>query len=139
MSDFLTEIKAIGLEFKDMFVGIPDRVSTVAENLPIAIIGILIVLFELALIAVLILLISMVIRALEGIKASAAPAGAAPTPASVPAPAAGVPLPDGQSQGKLDLVDVDEPTAATIMAVVSDRSGIPLNRLNFKSIKRIED
>ena len=51
----------------------------------------------------------------------------------------GTPLADGNSAGKLDLVDVDESTAAVIMAIVSDQSGIPLNRLNFKSIKKVED
>jgi hypothetical protein len=32
---------------------------------------------------------------------------------------------------------VDEPTAAMIMAIVSDESGIPLSELCFKSIKLI--
>ena len=41
-----------------------------------------------------------------------------------------------QSQGTLELDGVDEPTAAVIMAIVSDESGIPLNRLLFKSIKK---
>ena len=35
------------------------------------------------------------------------------------------------------LFDVDEKTAAVIMAIVSNESGIPLNRLQFKSIKAI--
>ena len=39
-------------------------------------------------------------------------------------------------QGTLELDGVDEPTAAVIMAIVSDESGIPLNRLLFKSIKK---
>ena len=50
--------------------------------------------------------------------------------------AAGTPLPGTQSQGTLELDGVDEPTAAVIMAIVSDESGIPLNRLLFKSIKK---
>ena len=41
------------------------------------------------------------------------------------------------SSGKLVLKDVDEPTAAMIMAIVSDESGIPLDRLIFRSIKLI--
>ncbi|NLL75807.1 MAG: OadG family protein [Clostridiales bacterium] len=39
------------------------------------------------------------------------------------------------SLGILKLKDVDEPTAAMIMAIVSDESGIPLSELCFKSIK----
>ena len=39
-------------------------------------------------------------------------------------------------KGTLELDGVDEPTAAVIMAIVSDESGIPLNRLLFKSIKK---
>lgn len=41
------------------------------------------------------------------------------------------------SSGALKLKDVDEQTAAMIMAIVSDESGIPLSELIFKSIKQI--
>ena len=37
------------------------------------------------------------------------------------------------------LVGVDEKTAAVIMAIISQRSEIPLNRLRFKSIKLVDD
>lgn len=43
------------------------------------------------------------------------------------------------SSGNLKLRDVDEPTAAMIMAIVSDESGIPLSELCFKSIKLIRE
>ncbi len=43
------------------------------------------------------------------------------------------------SSGDLELVGTDEKTAAVIMAIVSDKSGIPLNRLQFKSITLMED
>ena len=52
---------------------------------------------------------------------------------------AGVPMPERMNQGELELVGTDEKTAAVIMAIVSDKSGIPLNRLSFKSIKLVED
>ncbi len=42
------------------------------------------------------------------------------------------------SSGTLKLKDVDEPTAAMIMAIVSDESGIPLSELCFKSIALIQ-
>ena len=51
----------------------------------------------------------------------------------------GVPMPAGMNQGELELIGTDEKTAAIIMAIVSDKSGIPLNRLSFKSIKLMED
>ena len=41
--------------------------------------------------------------------------------------------------GELELVETDEKTAAVIMAIVSNQSGIPLNRLSFKSIRLMED
>ncbi len=44
---------------------------------------------------------------------------------------------DDFSSGNLKLREVDEPTAAMIMAIVSDESGIPLSELCFKSIKLI--
>lgn len=42
------------------------------------------------------------------------------------------------SSGTLKLKNVDEPTAAIIMAIVSDESGIPLSELCFKSIRLVE-
>lgn len=43
----------------------------------------------------------------------------------------------GVVSGQLLLVDVDEKTAALIMAIVSDESGIPLSELCFRQIKAI--
>ena len=42
------------------------------------------------------------------------------------------------STGELKLYHVDEKTAAMIMAIVSDESGIPLSELCFKSIRAVE-
>lgn len=39
----------------------------------------------------------------------------------------------------LSLIDVDEKTAAMIMAIVCDETGIPPNQLYFKSIRRVQD
>lgn len=50
-----------------------------------------------------------------------------------------VAAPAGVSNGELDLIETDEKTAAVIMAIVSNKSGIPLNRLSFKSIRLMED
>ncbi len=51
----------------------------------------------------------------------------------------GTPLPSNQSIGDLTLINVTEEEAAVIMAVTSSKSGIPLNRLKFNSIKYLED
>lgn len=112
-----------------------DEMS-IMEALSVSLVGICVVLAELALLAVLIILLSKVLRVFTKKKTTdnTAPVNAAPTQAP-----AGVPLPAGQSAGSLDLVDVDESTAAVIMAIVSNESGIPLNRLAFKSIKLMEE
>ncbi len=57
-----------------------------------------------------------------------------PAPAQPTAPAV-----QGVTAGTLELVDTDEKTAAVIMAIVSHQSGIPLERLQFKSITLMED
>ena len=49
----------------------------------------------------------------------------------------GNPLPADTSAGTLQLIDVTEEEAAVVMAVVSHRSGIPMNRLQFNSIKAV--
>ncbi|MBR5411040.1 MAG: OadG family protein [Clostridia bacterium] len=72
-------------------------------------------------------------------KKQAAALAAAPAPAPEgPAAPAGEPLPESVSQGSLTLIDVSEEEAAMIMAIVAHESGIPLNRLEFRSIKCLE-
>ncbi len=41
--------------------------------------------------------------------------------------------------GELVLINTEERDAAMIMAIVADSTGIPLNELRFKSIKRIDE
>lgn len=119
----------------EIIKNIPNNLELTGSMLIVALVGIVIVLVELGILAVLIQGISKIVRALEGAvsKKSAAPAAAAPTPAAAPAVAPAAP-----SAG-VQLVGVDEPTAAVVMAIVSNESGIPLNRLSFKSIKITED
>ena len=64
--------------------------------------------------------------------AKAAPAAAAAAPAAPAAPE------EIFSSGSLKLKNCDEKTAAMIMAIVADDSGIPLEELVFKSIKLVE-
>ncbi|MDY2822007.1 MAG: OadG family transporter subunit [Oscillospiraceae bacterium] len=106
--------------------------------LQVSLFGILMVFLLLIILAVLIMIISRVVRLgenLAGKKGKKNAASDEPAPVQQSA-AAGTPLLGTQSQGTLELDGVDEPTAAVIMAIVSDESGIPLNRLLFKSIKK---
>ena len=109
---------------------------TLTDALATSLIGITTVILILAIIACLILLVSKVIRAIEGKTAKTPAEAKTAAPAAAPA---GVPMPAGMNQGQLELIDTDEKTAAIIMAIVSNKSGIPLNRLSFKSIKLLED
>lgn len=106
---------------------------TIDEAISTSVTGIIVVMIILAILAVLVLLLSKAVRAVEGkSKSQAQTAEAAPV-------SKGSALPTAQSAGKLDLVNVDDKTAAVIMAIVSNESGIPLNRLQFNSIKKIEE
>ena len=61
---------------------------------------------------------------------------------AAPAPAAAAPAPAAEeefSSGTLKLKGCDEKTAAMIMAIVSDNTGIPLSELVFKSITLVEN
>ena len=103
--------------------------------LQVSLFGIIMVFLLLIILAVLIMIISRVVRLGENLAGKKNAASDEPAPVQQCA-AAGTPLPGTQSQGTLELDSVDEPTAAVIMAIVSDESGIPLNRLLFKSIKK---
>ena len=96
------------------------------EAVAVSLIGIITVMIILAVIAMLIILVSKAIRSVE---ASFASKNAAQSAAPVAAVAAEEP--------EVELIDTDEKSAAVIMAIVSQRSGIPLERLRFRSIKYI--
>lgn len=101
-------------------------------------IGIVTVLIVLAVIAILIVGVSKVIRGFESAANKNKDASDAPS-AAVPQVA---PVANNTQQtmtGELQLIGTDEKTAAIIMAIVSNESGIPLNRLSFKSIKLMEE
>lgn len=71
----------------------------------------------------------------KAINSKKAPKEAVPVPAAAPACAApAAPVYTGPV-----LTGVEEKEAAVIMAVVSDKTGIPLSRLKFHSIKLMED
>lgn len=97
----------------------------------VALSGIVIVFLMLAVLCLMIPVISKCVRMTQK-EASPAPA-AVPTPA----PAAPAPTPAGAYGGEVALIDVDEKTAACIMAIVSHETGIPLSELVFKKIKAL--
>ncbi len=129
----------------NLLLAYEDGISMI-EALNVSVTGFVVVLLILALLAVLVLLLSKTIRAVEGtakkakksVGTSETGAASASATAVSPASAGGTPLPLNTSAGTLDTYNVDERTAAVIMAIVSHESGIPLNRLQFKSIKQIE-
>ena len=104
------------------------------ESIVLSIIGIFIVFLELSILAGIIVLISKIMRKIT--KEKVAPT-AKKTPVTNTAPPSAVAVPVATAPHGLTLVDVDEPTAATVMAVVSHQTGIPLNRLDFHSIKGV--
>ena len=118
-----------------------DKISlTMPETLLVAVAGIIVVMLELALLTVLILFISKTMRSIEGKLSKTSQE--APVPAltvASAAPAAPVAAPAAVTVNNPVLVNVDERSAAVIMAIVSNETGIPLNRLSFKSIKKVED
>ena len=95
---------------------------------------ILVVFGVLLLMYILISLSGKIIQAITNIGKKEEPAKAAP---AVAAPAAAAPE-EEFSSGTLKLKDCDEKTAAMIMAIVADSTGIPLEELVFKSIKLVE-
>lgn len=114
---------------------------TLSRAALISLVGILIVFLILGILAVFVKIMGFGFDRLHDTRRKKM-AAAAPRPAPAPAPAAhpaGTPLPADTSEGSLKLIDVTEEEAAVIMAVVSHRSGIPLNRLQFNSIKCVSE
>lgn len=117
---------------------------SMGEALSVSVTGIIVVMIILALLAVIVVLLSKAIRAVES---KTHKKNANPTEEKVLNPVIKEQkngnslkaLPETQSIGSLDLYKTDEKTAAIIMAIVSNESGIPLNRLQFNSIKLIEE
>ena len=109
---------------------------TVPEMFLNAGIVILVVFAVLFLMYVLISIAGKIIEAVTKLGSKKEPAKAAP---AAPAPAAAAPA-SGEifSSGTLKLKGCDEKTAAMIMAIVADDTGIPLEELVFKSIKLVE-
>lgn len=76
--------------------------------------------------------IVVVSKVLNMIAPAKAPAAAPAAPVAAPAAPVG-----GTFGGDVALIDVDEKTAACVMAIVSHETGIPLSELIFKKIKAL--
>ena len=112
----------------------------------ISLLGLGVVFFALVLIMGIILLMTKFSTAAERRTAPAAAAvQAAPTAVQAAADEAPVvqpltltlPLAPGTA-GNIKLYDTDPRTAAMLMAIVADESGIPLNELRFLSIREVK-
>ena len=106
----------------------------VGEALLISLCGFVTVFLLLLFLIVVIKIISAVVMAIEG-KGKTAPVPAAEAPA--PAPVKEEEKPSKPWDGKLQLIDVDEETAACIMAIISDETDIPLDELQFRRIQAL--
>lgn len=119
--------------FSDIY-GSNDAMD-IPKALLVAIVGFVTVIVVLAFIALFIKLIAFIFATIENKnnkKAATSPI-VEPNTATIPT------LPETESQGELELIGVDEPTAAMLMALVSYKTEIPLNRLAFRSIRLVED
>ena len=124
----------------DAFMGLGEGAIT-------ALLGYAVVFFGIILLMVVIAIFGKVMYSKKAkapaVSAAPAPAPAAapaPAPAAAPAPAPVAPNADlGMKDGHrvCDLYNVDDRTAAMLMAIVADEAGIPLNELRFISIKEL--
>ena len=116
---------------------------SILDALNISLTGFVVVLIILALLAVIIVLLSKVIRVVEGIgnkkEVDEEPkVVSAPTVTPAPAPVVPTAAPVAYCGG-VELYKTDLKTAAMAMAIVSHESGIPLERLQFTSIRLVDD
>lgn len=112
-----------------------EQTLTTGEMFKYAGIVILVVFGVLFLMYLLISLSGKILAAIANAGKKEEPAKKTEAPAAAAAPASE----EVFSSGSLKLKNCDEKTAAMIMAIVADDSGIPLDELVFKSIKLVEE
>ncbi len=114
---------------------------TLGESLGYSVLGLAVVFLMLVLLMAVIAVMGRVMRERQpaGQASPAAPSPApAPAAAKAPAPPAAGKVPAKGSLGEIDIYNVDERTAAILMAIVADKMDAPLNELRFISIKEIQ-
>lgn len=109
------------------------------QTLLISVVGFAIVFLVLGFLAVFVYGMGKVFDIIAKNKEAKAEAVEAPAAVAAAPAATGTPLPANQSIGDLTLINTTEEEAAVIMAITSNKSGIPLNRLKFNTIKLMED
>ncbi len=109
------------------------------QTLLISVIGFGVVFLVLGFLAVFVFCMGKVFDALQKKKEAKAVAPVINEAVAAPVNTTGTPLPENQSIGDLTLINCTEEQAAVIMAITSAKSGIPLNRLKFNTIKCLED
>ena len=102
---------------------------TIPQGLLLALVGFVLVLVVLAVLMGFIYLLSYVVRKIEGVGKKA--------PATETASASAELAPG--SSGDIKLYNVDDRTAAMVMAIVADELQTPLNELRFISIKEVSE
>ncbi|HPE38076.1 MAG TPA: OadG family protein [Bacillota bacterium] len=111
---------------------------TVKDAVINALICVILVFSVLFIIAFILTIVSKIMQAFTGNDSKKTVSDTPATVASDDMPASTAGNEEIFSSGTLRLKNVDEPTAAMIMAIVSDESGIPLEELCFKSIALVE-
>lgn len=110
----------------DKNMGITDSVITALLGYSVVFVGLVL----------LMLVITAFGKIMSGKKKQAAqPAAASASAPAAPAAASDIGMRDGSRV--CDLHGVDDKTAAMIMAIVAEQTGIPLNELRFISIKEM--
>ena len=108
----------------------------IMESVLVALFTLVVVFFVLVVLYLIIRAFSLALSRLEAPKAAPAQTSVSSTPVGRVTEESST---EAASEGLLKLIDVDEPTAAMIMAIVSDESGIPLSELCFKSIRLMQE
>jgi len=118
-----------------MLIHTTEKLISIPDSLLLSLVGFMVVFIALiALIAE--------IKIISGLSSSKkAGVQAAPDNPEIASPlhAAADMIPASGSLGEIELYDVDDRSAALIMAIVADKMKAPLNTLRFKSIKHIEE
>ena len=107
---------------------IETKTFELSEGFLYALIGFLLVVLVLAVLMGFIYLLSFIVRKFDKKKQAAA----APAESAAPELAPG-------SSGNVKLYNVDDRTAAMVMAIVADEMQTPLNELRFISIKEVAE
>ncbi len=111
---------------------------SIGRALIVAVSGFMVVFLMLCLLWFIIVAINKVVTMLEDKTAEETPAAPVKeTPAAAPVVSEAV-HDTAAYGGEIALYNVDEKTAACIMAIVSDETKIPLSQLIFKSIKALD-